>query len=294
MFEDMGAAWRLNKPIPVRNLGENRFILEFRVEEEYKYVINDGPWRHKGDALLVVPYDGFSRPSEVIIDSINLCVRFYDVPVTLMSAAFTAVLARKVSNNVLAIEGPVKNFLRARVVYPLAEPLKPTVEATIKKMGTMNFDVKYEDVPFFCFRCGRMGHSKWECSDDEEESSEEEAEDEARKRKRFGEWIRESPLKKYKMQNTTIPAAPQRVNRALNFTGAQLQKIQAASSATHDNHGRSRRKKTSNQLLLEGADLESTPKKLPAGISNSLASSVQKLVMSDPVPDLNASLQSGG
>lgn len=206
-----------------------------------------------------------------------------------MSAAFTAVLARKVSNNVLAIEGPVKNFLRARVVYPLAEPLKPTVEATVKKMGTMNFDVKYENVPFFCFRCGRMGHSKWECSNDEEE-----AEDEARKRKRFGEWMRESPLKKYKMQNNTIPAAPQRVNRALNFTGAQLLKIQAASSATHDNHGRSRRKETSNQLLLEGADLESTPKKLPAGISNTLASSVQKLVMNDPVPDLNASLQSGG
>ncbi|RLN13651.1 hypothetical protein C2845_PM09G12280 [Panicum miliaceum] len=83
----------------------------------------------------------------------------------------------------------------------------------------------------------RMGHSKWECPDDEEESSEEEAEEEGRKRKRFGEWMRESPLKKFKAQHTIVPAAPKHVNRALKFTGTQLQKLQAASSAMHDNQG---------------------------------------------------------
>ena len=87
MFDEMGAAWRLAKPIPVRKLENNRFILEFSVEEEYNFVINGGPWRHKGDALIVVSYDGVSRPSEVIIDSIDLWVRFYDVPVTLLSQA---------------------------------------------------------------------------------------------------------------------------------------------------------------------------------------------------------------
>lgn len=72
MFEEMGAAWRLAEPILVRTLGDNRFVLEFANEEEYNYVIHGGPWRHKGDALIVVSYDGFSRPSEVIIDSIDL------------------------------------------------------------------------------------------------------------------------------------------------------------------------------------------------------------------------------
>jgi hypothetical protein len=35
-------------------------------------VVDGGPWRHKGDALLVVDYDGFSPPSLIIISSIGI------------------------------------------------------------------------------------------------------------------------------------------------------------------------------------------------------------------------------
>jgi len=171
-----------------------------------------------------VPYDGFSRPSEVVIDSINLWIRFYDVPAHLMSKAFTGVLAKKVSSNVLMVEGSVKNYLRARVAYPLAEPLKPMVEVKIKGAGEMRFDVRYENVPFFCFACGRMGHSKKECPDDEEESDDEET----TKFHKFGDWLRRSPQKKGLERELTVPAA-QRPNRALNFSGTQ--RVQAASSA---------------------------------------------------------------
>ncbi|CAN6238025.1 unnamed protein product [Urochloa humidicola] len=105
----MGVAWGLERPLPVTKLEDNRFILEFESEQQYTYVINGGPWRHKGDALIVVPYDGFTRPSEVVIDAVNVWVRFYDVPITLMTAAFSAVLAKKVSSRVVDGGGPVKN-----------------------------------------------------------------------------------------------------------------------------------------------------------------------------------------
>ena len=61
LFDEMGAAWRCENPIPVRPLEDNRYVLEFDVEEEYNHVINGGPWRHKDDTLIVVPYHGFSR-----------------------------------------------------------------------------------------------------------------------------------------------------------------------------------------------------------------------------------------
>jgi hypothetical protein len=233
LFEEMGAAWRLERPITVRKLGDNRFILEFDSEQHYLYALNGGPWRHKGDALIVVPYDGVSRPSEVVIDSINMWVRFYDVSITLMSSAFTAVLAKKVSTEVLEIGGPVRDFLRAKVAYKLENPLKPSVEAKIKDKGVMNFEVRYENVPFFCFICGRMGHSKRECPEEEDESEEEEGIDVTKKK--FGDWLRKSPLKRGEEKKLTVPAAPSRVNRALNFSGAQLSKVKGAMSASSEN-----------------------------------------------------------
>jgi hypothetical protein len=42
---------------------------------------------YKGDALIVVAYDWVSRPSEGIIDSTDIWVRFYDVPEALMTMA---------------------------------------------------------------------------------------------------------------------------------------------------------------------------------------------------------------
>jgi hypothetical protein len=35
--------------------------------------------------VILVPYDGFTWPSEVVIDSIDFWVRFYDVPVSMMT-----------------------------------------------------------------------------------------------------------------------------------------------------------------------------------------------------------------
>jgi hypothetical protein len=54
-----------------------------------------------------------------------------------MSKAFATVLAKKVSGEVLEVVGVVKNYLKAKVAFPLEEPLKPTVEARIKDKGIM-------------------------------------------------------------------------------------------------------------------------------------------------------------
>ncbi|CAO2035397.1 unnamed protein product [Urochloa humidicola] len=274
----MEKAWQAEGALPVQRLENNRFIIEFESEQMHNFLINGGPWRHKGDALIVVPFDGFCRPSEVVIDAVNVWVRFYDVPVSLRNAAFSAVLAKKVSARVLDSGGPVRNrnFLRARVALILEEPLKPVVEVKIKDKGVMSFEVGYENVPFFCFICGRMGHSKRECpeqdDDSEEENEEEEMDDPKGKKKKLGEWMRKSPLKRSAEKQRVNPAAGQaRANRALNFSGEQLARIQAASSATRGNGGK---RKTE---LHAGEAHERSPLRLPWKVNKELSEGVQRL-----------------
>ena len=52
---------------------------------------------------------------------------------------------------------------RVKVDFPLAKSLMHFVEQKVKGQGTLEFLVKYENVPHFYFGCGRIGHSQREC-----------------------------------------------------------------------------------------------------------------------------------
>jgi hypothetical protein len=269
-------------------LGDNRFILKFDSELHYKYALNGDPWR---DALIMVPYDGFSRPSKIEINSINMWVRFYDVPVTLMSPTFTIALAKKVSTEVLEVGNPVRDFLRARVALRLEDPLKPSVEFKIKGKVEMSFEVRYENAPFFCFTCGRMSHSERECPEEEEDSDEEEELQTAPKKKKFGDWLRKSPPKRGEERKIIIPAAPSRVNRALNFSGAQLGKMRGAVSASSENGAKRKGQDgvpTPKQWPTYPPD--ATPMKLPSEVSNALSNDTGRVSVKEGRWDLNVSL----
>jgi hypothetical protein len=88
LFSDMLAAWGIQNLNSLEKIGDYNFRLEFAKEEEKRWVIEGGPWRHKGDAMIVVHYDGLTRPSEVHIDHTGLWVRFYDLPPAMMKEAF--------------------------------------------------------------------------------------------------------------------------------------------------------------------------------------------------------------
>jgi hypothetical protein len=72
LFAEMLNVWGISSMAQVEKLGEYSFKLEFHGEEEKAKVLEGGPWRHTGDALIVVHYDGLTRPSDVCIDTIAL------------------------------------------------------------------------------------------------------------------------------------------------------------------------------------------------------------------------------
>jgi hypothetical protein len=167
LFEEMSVAWGLQSMKQLQVLGDNKFLLEFDSEEIKQRVVEGGPWRHKGDALIVVSYDGLlSHPSTIVMNTIALSVRFYDLPTVLRKDYYVQKL-RAHFGQVHAIDMSFPNYVRVRALFPLANALVLEAKIHIKGKGNMKVPIPYENVPFFCFICGKFGHSDKECVDGE-------------------------------------------------------------------------------------------------------------------------------
>jgi hypothetical protein len=108
-----------------RDVGNNRYLLEFSTENSLDFAIRGGPWSFRGDAVIMVRYDGLTKLSEVAIESIPLWIRIYDIPVAMMTTAFVTALGAKVGR-VMEVGETVKDFNRVRVDFALSDALMPT------------------------------------------------------------------------------------------------------------------------------------------------------------------------
>ena len=125
---------------------------------------------------------------------------------------------------VLQVGNAVQDYKRVKVDFPLAKPLMHYVEHKVKCQGLMQFLVKYENVPHFCFGCGRIGHSQRECPDEEMTEG----------GVRYGKELCCSPQKKNAERSMTIPAEAQGAKRALNFSGDQRKRMVAVANSANN------------------------------------------------------------
>jgi len=280
MFNELSAVWGKQEQIPVRELGNNRFLVEFDSEKLWSRVIGGGPWKHKRDAVIFVPYDGVCRFSDVVINSIALWIRIYDIPETMIMDGFARALGSKLGN-VLEVGQAIQNYKRVKVDFPLEKAIQHTVERKVRGHGVMVFAVKYENILDFCFGCGRIGHDEEECPDEEGEKD----------GIRFGKALRCSPQKKNMGRRMTIPAEASHVKRGLNFSGDEQRRVLSATgSSVGQQRGRDRMSGTRRDMTVEvPLNFMATDKfkGVPHEESEDLVVGVQKMAVDTQLPDLN-------
>ncbi|KAM3364598.1 hypothetical protein ACQJBY_014758 [Aegilops geniculata] len=168
-YKNMRVAWDLAQEVKIRPLEDNLYTLQFSCLGDWERVMEEGPWNFKGKAVVLAPYDGFTKPSLIELNKIDIWIQIHDLPdgyfpkvKALSSTVGEFIFAEPKSHD---FEG---NFVRVRVRIDVTKPLKNVVSLVVIKKDSLErviFRVKYERLPDWCAVCGNLGHLFKECGD---------------------------------------------------------------------------------------------------------------------------------
>ena len=196
------AVWQIRSGVNFAPIRKNWYVITLGSQGDFDFVSRGGPWIHRGNALLVAPFKGNSRPSESVLEAVPVWVRFYNVPWDKQTSAYGWRIG-KLLGKVLAVDVDdsgmsVREFLRIRIELPLNRRLQMQVSIGIKggEEEPKKYELRYERVPHYCFWCGFIGHDDTECE---------------KKRlgvpkKEYDDRLRCSPLRKFTYRSASIPA----------------------------------------------------------------------------------------
>ena len=112
----------------IRPLEDNLYTLQFTCLGDWERVMQDGPWNFRGNAVVIEPYDGITKPTEVVLDTITIWFQIHDVPD--LYAHLVGPMAKKVGEVMYAETGSndfTGNFYRVWVHINVLKPLKNVV-----------------------------------------------------------------------------------------------------------------------------------------------------------------------
>jgi hypothetical protein len=158
-------AWGNPKGLLFRSVGENKFVAEFATERDRSRVWEGSTWHVSRNAVILSEFEDCMKPSELRFDRLQLWARVMNLPFNLRDKKWWLPIARQIDETVKEVQfDHVGGFLRARVTVLVAQPLRRyiLIESS-RRQSTDLYEIQYEQIPHFCFSCGRLGHSDLIC-----------------------------------------------------------------------------------------------------------------------------------
>lgn len=80
LFKNMRAAWDLAQDVKFRPLEDNLYMLQFFCLGNWECVMQEGPWHFRSNVVIIIPYDGVTKPSTIPLNTIDIWIHIHDVP----------------------------------------------------------------------------------------------------------------------------------------------------------------------------------------------------------------------
>ena len=161
----MRPAWGNPKGLVFTPAGENIFVAEFDSKRDRDRVWEGSPWHVSKNVVILSEFEDCMCPSELKFDKLQLWARVLNLPFNLREDKWCKGIAAQIDKNASGVcFDHAGGYLKARVTVDVNKPLRRWVliEST-KRQITDLYEVQYEQVPHFCFSCGRLGHPDLFC-----------------------------------------------------------------------------------------------------------------------------------
>lgn len=123
-----------------------------------------GPWLFRNMAVLLCPYDGFSRAEEVVFDHMPIWLQIHKLPDPYCKKNIVEKLLKGAGEILeMRLNGNTRgDYVRVRVNHDIRQPLTKFV-SVVRAKERQVYLVRYEKLARFCKVCGLIGHDHKEC-----------------------------------------------------------------------------------------------------------------------------------
>ncbi|XP_010674813.1 uncharacterized protein LOC104890894 [Beta vulgaris subsp. vulgaris] len=161
----MVMAWAVSKKVVIQAVAANLFVIHFFHWRDKEKVMEGRPWCFDQHLLVLNELSGDEQPTKIPLNLSPFWVRIYHLPFNCRSdndvRAITVALGL-----VLSIEPDalgLNKYRRVKVLLDVNKPLRRIQKIKGKNGTTLTIEFKYERLPYFCFKCGVMGHGEKDC-----------------------------------------------------------------------------------------------------------------------------------
>ncbi|KAM0875372.1 hypothetical protein ACQ4PT_036838 [Festuca glaucescens] len=143
LLDNMKRIWQLRGRVDINERRDRRFVVEFSEKGDFDHVTSSGPWKFRGDAVLVEELKEGEDPDNFVFTTIPIWAQFQKIPFYLLSKELAVELGSEID-----ISQPLQRWV--------------TIRDGVAKEDVVVW-VAYERLPNFCNFCGIIGHQVAEC-----------------------------------------------------------------------------------------------------------------------------------
>uniref|UniRef100_A0A2N9I6M1 CCHC-type domain-containing protein n=1 Tax=Fagus sylvatica TaxID=28930 RepID=A0A2N9I6M1_FAGSY len=181
--------WASQGGLTIRDIEDNLFMAIFNRGDDMERIIIQSPWTFDKKLIQITRFESDMQPTAVKFTHSLFWIRIHNLPILSMVRE----VGEDVGNHIgrlVEVDVPDNGiawgrYLRIRVEIDITKPLLRGKILEDDSGKPYWVDFRYEHLPIFCYRCGRVGHSGNECLEGRRSGGDPNISND-----RFGSWLR--------------------------------------------------------------------------------------------------------